>query len=320
MQQPSQIINIEKGSEEEKEGNKNKELDEMADAINELCRMLSKKSTLFSCEEWLKSLSEYITLYNRLVYTNITNCIFNLNEEEFGKFLTNLDSVVDYEIKNKQNRNDEKSAQRYKTVLKFHDHVNLAHRQYDMFNNKNKAIDELIDKRLSPALSTTTKELTSQLVGLVSIFTALSFIVFGGIESLANIFIVLSNADGSVYLILMVTLAWSLCISNLLFTFMYFVLNITKNNFEIDNNFRQKNLVQKYPIIFLSNFIIIMAFLVVSCIWFANMHGIGNAVFSYVLEHNTFVFWAGIILLVATLIVGGCVLRGLYNKNCIDNS
>lgn len=49
-------------------------------------------------------------------------------------------------------------------------------------------LEHEVESILAPKISEITKEMTQQLVGLIGIFTALSFIVFGGISSLDSIF------------------------------------------------------------------------------------------------------------------------------------
>lgn len=57
------------------------------------------------------------------------------------------------------------------------------------------------------------KEMNSQLLTMIGIFTALAFLVFGGINSLDNVF-----SEGVPVLKLMVVgSVWGLCILNLVF-------------------------------------------------------------------------------------------------------
>ena len=70
-----------------------------------------------------------------------------------------------------------------------------------------------------------TKEMNTQLISLIAIFTALSFIVFGGISSLDNIFD--GVKDIPVTKLMIVGSIWCFCIMNLVFVFMFFVGKLT---------------------------------------------------------------------------------------------
>lgn len=124
--------------------------------------------------------------------------------------------------------------------------------------------------------------MTSQLVGLISIFTALSFIVFGGISSLENMVTSLQGTlkdQQSVLPILILAMAWAFCMMNLLFGFMYFVIRITTLEKPVDEN--AANVVQRYPVVFLCNYIILALLVLFSGMWFAEVNAVGKSVFEF---------------------------------------
>lgn len=293
---------------------KNDHIDSMSFDMLKLCKELSRSvaNGKFDSMHWLGELRKYISKNdNRLLYSDISNYIFNLSDEEFTTFTTNLDSVLNVAAA-LRGTNVEQDKNLYKTLLKFFDHVNLAHRQNSMFSNKQQDIDNEIERLLGPKIQDITKDMTSQLVGLVSIFTALSFLIFGGISSLQNTFNSLSaaaNAQNSILPTLIVTLAWAFCLMNLLFGFMYFVLRIVKPPVSQI----QTNIVQRYPVVFLCDYILLLLFVVLCGSWFAERNGVGQTVFSFfVCDHREITFIFAIVLIAVFFSYLGYKLYALY--------
>lgn len=193
-----------------------------------------------------------------------------------------------------------------KMVVKIYDHINLAIRQKALFQQNEKDVEDQIETILSPKLSQKseelTKEMTAQLVALVAIFTALSFILFGGISSLDSIFASLKETvenKNSILPTLIVALAWALCLMNLLFGFMYFIFRIAK--IEPPGNVKG-NVVQRYPVIFLCNYVIFSLLTIFSAMWFAECYGIGKDFLDYAIAKErgswTFAIGGSLILLI----------------------
>lgn len=293
---------------------KNDHIDSMSFDMLKLCKELSRSvaNGKFDSMHWLGELRKYISKNdNRLLYSDISNYIFNLSDEEFTTFTTNLDSVLNVAAA-LRGTNVEQDKNLYKTLLKFFDHVNLAHRQNSMFSNKQQDIDNEIERLLGPKVQDITKDMTSQLVGLVSIFTALSFLIFGGISSLQNTFNSLSaaaNAQNSILPTLIVTLAWAFCLMNLLFGFMYFVLRIVKPPVSQI----QTNIVQRYPVVFLCDYVLLLLFVVLCGSWFAKRNGMGKDIFSFFVgDHHEITFIFAIVLIAVFFSYLGYKLYALY--------
>ena len=160
----------------------------MSQAMDSLCEKLSDDASDFKKEVFWEEFKKYIIGNNRLLYTNVTNKIFN-NYEIIGTFQTNLESVIVYSYENvpKENKNDHARAQR--ALMKLWDHINLAIRQYELFNLSDEHYAAIAEEKMKDVEIRLTKEMNMQLISLIAIFTALSFIVFGGISSLDNIFL-----------------------------------------------------------------------------------------------------------------------------------
>ena len=98
---------------------------------------------------------------------------------------------------------------------------------------------------------------------------------------------------------------------NLLFGFMYFVLRIAKQS--PSRAEKQQNIVQRYPVVFLCDFVLLLLFVVLCGSWFAERNGIGQTVFSFfVSDHHEITFIFAIVLIVVFFSHLGCKLYALY--------
>lgn len=164
---------------------------------------------------------------------------------------------------------------------------------------------------IQPKIHDLTKDMTSQLVGLVSIFTALSFLIFGGISSLQNVFNSLAKtaeAQSSILPTLIVALSWAICLMNLLFGFMYFVLRITRLTTE--PKVIGKNIVQRYPVVFLSNYIMFLFLTLFGGMWFAERNGIGKDIFNFCIREEAITFWVAIFIFIVIFV--GLAIWGIF--------
>lgn len=282
------------------------------------------------CDEWIALLEEYVAQHrNRIYYSAISNCVFKMDEQQFSDFLSNMGEVVDYATEHSQRDEDWQSEDRqdlYRTVIKFYDHANLAHQQQVTFSSKKEDLREdvknEVHKTLDPKISEITKEMTSQLVGLISIFTALSFIVFGGISSLESMVTSLKGTldkYDSVLPILILAMAWAFCMMNLLFGFMYFVIRITHLRKPVDEN--AKNVVQRYPVVFLCDYVIMALLILFSGMWFAKKAKVGSGFYKlWVSDHPNITFIVAILVFVVVFAILGIILLNLYRRKDSKNT
>lgn len=294
---------------------------DMQDSILDLCRLLSRKTMVEENDlaKWVKRLEIYLSYpEDRLMYSAISNYIFDKKEKELGIFETNLDSVLHYvEGKAAKNPKDERWEKIFKATLKFYDHSNLAVQQQKLVNKKRMDLEREVEVILTPKVSEITKEMTQQLVGLIGIFTALSFIVFGGISSLDSIFGAVRGTlkdEHSVLPVLIIAIAWALCMMNLLFGFMYFVIRITRLKKPV--NEEATNLVQRYPAVVLCNYVLVAMLVLFGGMWFAECNGIGKFFFDFAVKdkNSSFTFVAFVIIFGFSFWLGGRWLWNLYKQ------
>lgn len=232
--------------------------------INEICTSLNEDTASFDPHKTLNLLQKYSKEEERLLYSEISNYIFSLESSSLGKFITNLDSMI--ECSQQETNLDEKTK---KLIFKLYDHSQLAIAQSRNLVKDDTDFQMMIERRIAPiygnlnaAVENAKKDINSQLISLLGIFTALAFLIFGGINSLDNIF---QGMQSLPVLKLMITgCIWGICILNIIFVFMYFVAKITKTNIKTNLNFNA-NFIQRYPYICWSNLII--ATILAICAW-----------------------------------------------------
>lgn len=137
--------------------------------------------------------------------------------------------------------------------MKIWDHINLAHQQYSALKQSDAEYEEKFNKKMIPIKEDLSKDLSQQLLTMVSIFTALAFLIFGGISSLDNIF---ANQEIPILKLMIVGSVWGLCILNLIFVFLFCVGKMTKLKFTSTDN-SDATIFQKYPIVWWSNLVIV---------------------------------------------------------------
>ena len=256
---------------------------QMETAVNVFCEHLMVKHNQFDEKATFDELINYISKYQSILYSPISNKIYSFYEkndstDSIGTMLSNLDELVIYVnkpevIKNKKEdykEHSESVEDAKKVVLKIWDHVNLANQQYKVLKQTDDEYNEKFEKSIAKYREDMTKDMNAQLLTMVGIFTALAFLIFGGISSLDNAFSVL----GVSLLKLMCTgLIWGLCILNLIFVFLFCVGKMTKLNFK-SNEDTEATIFQKYPIVWWSNLLIISLLAVCSWLYFVEKKNI----------------------------------------------
>lgn len=258
----------------------------------------------------------------RILYSEISSNIYKIiNECDLENININLERIKDEIILNKfENYPDYKCVE--KIIIKIYDHFNLAIYQLEKLRNEdenfkkkvgqvitpiNKSNNKKIDKKfnqIDSAIKTEAGNLKNEFIGLIGMFTAMSFLVFGGLEFLGGIFSKID--DVPILKLIMIGSIWSLCISNLIYAFMFFIesMIIYKKS---DEQFKY---LRKYPMIIFSNYILIFIFLFSSWAYYCRKNNINNIIFK--LANNYSLVY--LIILVA-LLIGSLVFILIKRKD-----
>lgn len=286
---------------------------QMADLFDQL---LSKDH--FNVEDWLGQLKEYSSNpLHRILYSEISNRIYasqfnrvgdsqtSDKEPKFTILQTNLNSAIERARQEVALNDSESNRTLYLMVTKIHDHVSLAMQQREFIQTTKEERLEEIDRLVTPKVMEMSKDLTSQLVGLISIFTALSFIIFGGISSLDSIFKTLAqtlNQTHSVLPAIIVGVLWILCSLNLLVVFLCFVLRVVDRTEH--HRITIKELVQEYPGIVIADYLLVCILALSGFAWFAVQTGLGKNMYIWLtVQHYGWGFWIVLVLVIIPLLI-----------------
>ncbi|MCI9364707.1 MAG: hypothetical protein HFG17_10700 [Oscillospiraceae bacterium] len=281
---------------EESTSNPSQDINQAQDSHNryneiiQICQQLSQSSQTFEKSIVYNMIEKYISQYKRWMYSDISGYLFNCQESVVSSFISNLDQLQIY-AHGKSNEN------MVTAIDKLWDHSNLAQKQNASLHDSDETFKARFDKNLIPFKATFAHEMNMQFISLIAIFTALSFIVFGGISSLDNI---LSGAVNIPILQLMIIgCIWSFFISNLVFVFMFFVSKLTHIPIKSCEE-ESAPLNRKYPLIIWYNFILLFI-LVVSCwLYYIDYSNSGGWLLSFSHKHE----------IVSS--IGGSIIIGIF--------
>jgi len=217
-------------------------------------------------------------------------------------------------------------------VIKLYDHVNLAVYQYSKLNHDDeyferkiamygKDFNQTIDEKIGSFRDEMTRENNdksreniNQLISLVGIFTALSFLVFGGVASLESIFSQIQNTD-TLKLVLIASI-WGIAIFNILSVFEYFVSRIANKSFRYCAD-KGASFFQKYPLFVIGNIILGTVFLCSAWLHFIDLVNAGYCYVESVREGMPVIGY----VVVAVIILGmGAVLFVITRKKKVSNA
>lgn len=289
-------------------------------ATHEICEKMDVSVTSFDAKAWLDAVDEYINVHKRIVYTAISTYIYNKfantkkgenTEEEFGTIFSNLDAASNY---CKDHSDEFCNSDLSKIIFKIYDHSNLAYRQLTSLANDDEKLNQIAREKMKPIVEKINQEMPSQLIGLVSIFTALSFVIFGGISSLDSILTSVSSNSDSILPSIIVSLCWAFCIFNLLVLFMKYVLKIIGK--ENTNSFNLTEFIQKNPAWIFMNFGILVSLLVCSVAHYCIKNNIGQNIYKYLIDENGDILFIIIVILTA-LVIGALwwKLKNIFKDN-----
>lgn len=289
---------------------------EMRGAIINIMAQFSVSQEGFNKDNVFKLLVEYYLLFDRLLYNYVTQEVINSyrrnnSSNSFEKtsvaevmtlniqlLLSDIldDSMQNYYldlIKDVTAKTDdsfspllshEELFEKVKKALyKIYDYTELAQIQWKKIRELNaeqeKAIKQNIEAISKQSEREMTKRLTSQLVTLVGIFTALAFLLFGGIDLGAKF--ISGGATGditsiSVTKMLCIVALWGIALLNIVFVFLYCVGQMTDLDFKATKD-ETASFFQKYPVFIWSNYILLNVLVICGFLYFCfNNEGLKN--------------------------------------------
>jgi hypothetical protein len=288
------------------------DIEEIGKHVTDLCEALVPDNSRFSKERFLDILLYFIEDDKRILYSQVTNFIFgsykksgSLKEASgiIDNMTTNLVSMIEWTksdgFKGTSNfqelfKGDSgKLLKLRKVLVKLWDHINLANHQYNQLKESDEEFDKKFGERFKSAanksLNEFSKEMNTQLLTLVGIFTALAFMVFGSITGLSNL---ITNVKQPVPRLIILGCVWGIAVLNLVFVFLFCVGKMTNANFASTDN-PSASIWEKYPIVWWSDFAIGSILVLSSWLYYLkNRHGLA-VLDDLLLKHPGAVFYGG---------------------------
>ena len=311
-----QIIEIQRGSDLNQKPIKT-EWDKMSEAMKQLVDLFFLERSIFISQNPLDVLKTYIKKYDRLLYTVLSDAIYESfikNEEKEDFILGNIDYLLDLcnndieESSTSSNKNELKNKKYVRKVaLKIKDHTNLAIRQYRTLKQTDDEYKIKFNEQIGSFKEKLTQDITSQLITLVGIFTAIAFVVFGGISSLGSIFSDINKK--SIIKLIISSSIWGIAMFNLIFGFLLGISKMTGLNISSSNS---RDFIKKYLLVFWMNAIMITILVVSLWLYFMFKIRILEELFSPINKRLLF-FLSGSIIIVMIV----CIFRYLISKTKI---
>lgn len=308
-------INIEKGT-KKKENNKsyNGSKIERENIMSEFMQSLMTDD--FDQNKAYEKIHTYVIHFDRIEYSTISNKVFQCSiESEKNDKNTPLDEMmsnIDILVSKADNMNpndelDQEQIDTKKAIYKISDHINLAQQQFSYLRESDQEYKDRFDSLIGEQREKIMQEMTTQLLTMVSIFTALAFLIFGGISSLDSIF---SAKNLTIIRIITLAIVWGLVMLDLLFVFLFCIgrlTNLTK---------KRKNVFKQYKIVWITNYLLIMLFMFSLWFYFIDSNGINAELLMFTKNHHLFTLIGGTLGIALLFAVFGIVLwRAMFKQN-----
>lgn len=247
-------------------------------------------------------------VHNRMLYSVISSMIYNLGIYEINELEYTCEQLVSYTYSVRNHRDVDETVK--KVVLKLSDHINLALAQErfvqqlndERLNESFAKVDSFIDK--SDAIENKIENMNGQVISILGVFTAIAFVVFGGISSASSI---LSNINNtSLPKLGVLASIWGIAIVNLVYFLLYFMSKMTGTI--IKTNLRWNAPVyRRHPYIFLINSVLVTILLI--SIWLCVIEkATGNSWILMIVSNNKDFLLFGTLLLIALIVIFFTVL------------
>lgn len=187
--------------------------------IKKICKSLTVDSEQYDYRKTIETIKKYINLpdgLGRVMYSQISNYVYGLDESERGIFASNIDRLLTCVQREKINDDCKK------IVIKLYDHFQLSVCQIE--NAKNiftQGMGETKDDLMKEI-----KRVEKEYVAIFGIFASIVLAFVGGITFSTS---VLQNIhQSSIYRLIMISLIIGFIFMNLLFVLFYYIDRIVK--------------------------------------------------------------------------------------------
>lgn len=267
--------------------------------ISAICDAIAGTTQMFNAQDACVMVQNYAEEYGRWFYSDITNYLFAIDENDQTTFFSNLEEMLKFSHTGYSSGDEKENKEELQRMIdKLWDHSNLAQRQKEIIGKKESDIKRHMELVVTPQMMEFREKTSKELISLIAIFTALSFIVFGGISSLDNIF------DGVVSVpiiqLVIVGCIWGLCMLNLVFVFMFLISKLTGLPMKSDDS-PEASLSRKYPFLTWSNFFLLLILTISSWLYYIDYSNTGSWIIEWSRSHS-----------VCSTVIGGLVIAVIF--------
>lgn len=284
------------------------------DDIKLICKQLAVSSDSFKVKDTFVAVEAFVGKHKRWLYSDVSSFLFDCDEKNLSAFISNLDGLQEYAYLqiagcSTGDKTRRKQLEKIATAIdKLWDHSNLAQTQNQSLHDTDETFKARFDKNLIPFKSEFTHEMNMQFISLIAIFTALSFLVFGGISSLDNLFSDVGHVP--VLELMIVGSIWSLCITNLVFVFIFLVAKMTKLNIKSSDR-EGATLSQRYPFFIWSNYVLLLILAAACWLYFIDYANAGSWLLVFSRDYGLLATAGGIAII--------CIGFGLFAAFLLRN-
>lgn len=269
---------------------------------------LGRNNDEFHADLVFVMVKDFISAHDRILYSIISNYIYNeyekINTEsgssKVDRIISNMNALQDYaytcEVKDKQQ--EEIILKTKKAIVKMWDHINLASQQYEFLKESDEGYQKRFDSQIGPEKQKMWKEINSRLLTIVGIFTALAFLIFGSLTSLNA---ELANQNAPLLKLICICLVWALGMLNVLYVFLFCCGKMVNSSFK-ELRTKHGRLWEKYPIVFLTNELLLGALALTGWIYFISLQKLDGAFGIFLYSRPTLVSVLGIVVILIIMV------------------
>lgn len=234
--------------------------------VKKMCNGLTKESKGYKAKTTCNAIDDILQekgLDNRILYSEVSNYLFNLNDERREVFGNNLEKLLFFAFDDSNNI----EARCKKVVVKLYDHFNLVAIQVSAIDRHYKNNLERTIEVSKDEFNKDLKTLEREYIAILGIFASIVLTFVGGMAFSTSVLENISNA--SIYRILMTAGLLGLVLINVIHMLLKFIFSIN-GKVEGSNGISVKNI----------NIILIVFMCLIILGWFIDI-GILQGRFSY---------------------------------------
>lgn len=193
------------------------------DKIKKICRALSLDSITFQPKKVVDNIKTYLhsdKKLKRIFYSEISNYVFSLNYNEIATFSSNIDTLLDYVLKNEPEVEEEVLD----FIIRLYDHCQLAFYQQE---NTQELFDENVES-VKERLQVDVKKIEREYITILGIFASIVLAFVGGFTFSNSILRYISSV--SIFRLVFVIDLLAVVLITVIYLLLQFIMRINEND------------------------------------------------------------------------------------------